>query len=157
MPNKITSAKLLKEFGKGPKSGETDEQRKEKALAVFAAMMNEGRVSVARTISVPRFLPSRVGFAVLSTVNVPYGTHYDASDLAALINEPGIATRNDPAVFAFFSEVEVKLQIAFLKEQGIALKHAREVAQALSNLAGYDLPLVRTETDLLDAEGRLTV
>ncbi|WP_205910722.1 hypothetical protein [Rhizobium sp. MHM7A] len=157
MKGKITSAKLLKGFVNGPKPGETEEQRKEKALAVFAAMMNEGRVTMARTISVPRSLPSRVGHLVCSTVNAPYGTHYDANDLAALINEPGVATRNDPAVFAFFSEVDVKLQVAFLKEYGIGLDHAKSVVHALSALAGYNLPLTQTWPDLLDAEGQPTI
>lgn len=90
-------------------------------------------------------------------MNAPYGTHYDGAHLAALINDPDVAGRNDPTVFAFFSEVDVKLQVAFIKEYGIPLDHAKSVAHTLSTLAGYELPLAQTGSDLLDAEDRPTV
>ena len=157
MKGKITSAKVLMDFGKVPKPGESAEQRKANALAVFAAMMNEGRVTAARTISPPRFRPSRTETLVLSTVNAPYGTHYDGRDLADLIGDPDAANRNAPAVFAFFSEVDPKLQIAFIKEYGLAEDHVKVLVQALSKLAGYNLPLLLTWPDLLDADGRSTV
>ncbi len=157
MKGKITSAKLLSDFGKGPKPGESAEQRKANALAVFAALISEGRVTVARPISVPRFKPSRTETLVLSTVNAPYGTHFDGRDLAALIGAPDAATRNDAAVFAFFSEVDLKLQIAFVKEYRIPEHHVKDVVLALSKLAGYELPLMQTWPDLLDAGGRPTV
>lgn len=157
MKDKITSAKLLRDFGKGPKPGETPEERKANALAVFAAMMSEGRVTVARPISAPRFRPSRTETLVVSTVNAPYGTHLDGRDLADLIASPDAATRSDPAVFAFFSEVDVRLQIAFVKEYGISEHHVRAVVCALSELAGYKLPLMQTWPDLLDAGSQPTV
>lgn len=157
MKGKITSAELLSDFGKGSKPGETPEERKANALAVFAAMMSEGRVTVSRPISAPRFRPSRTETLVLSTVNAPYGTHFDGLGLAALIGAPDAATRNDPAVFAFFSEVDVKLQIAFVKEYDIPEQHIKAVVCALSELAGYKLPLMQTWSDLLDAGARPTV
>jgi hypothetical protein len=88
---------------------------------------------------------------VLSTVNAPYGTHYNATDLADLIRAPNSTGQHNHSVFAFFSEVDVKLQVAFLKEQGISVDHATAVARSLSALAGYDLPLARPHSDLLDA------
>jgi hypothetical protein len=157
MKGKSTSAKLLKEFAKGPKPGESAEQRKANALAVFAAMMSEGRVGVARTISAPSFRPSRVETLVLATVNAPYGTHYDGRDLAALINDPNAATKNDPSVFSFFSEVDLQLQISFLKEYGISSDHVKSVVRSLASLAGYELPLTQTWSDLLDAGDQPTV
>jgi len=151
------SAKLLKAFGKGPLPGETEAQRKEKALGVLAAMLSEGRITKPKTISAPGFKPSRIATLVLSTVNAPYNKCYSSQELAALLAEPETAARHDQAVFAFFSEVDVRLQISFLKEEGISLRHAISVARSLSALAGYDLPLAQAKPNLLDAEGKPNV
>lgn len=157
MKKKVTSANLLSEFGKGPEPGETADQRKEKALGVLATMMSEGRISKQKIVSAPSFRPSRAAMLVLSTVNASYGTHYNAMDLADLIRDPNSASQHNQAIFAFFSEVDIKLQIAFLKEQGISLDQAATVARSLSTLAGYDLPLTRPHSDLLDAGAPPTV
>jgi hypothetical protein len=157
MRKKATSADLLKEFGKGRRPGETDAQRKEKAFGVLAAMMSEGRITNQKIITAPGFRLSRAATLVLTTVNAPYGTHYNAKDLTDLIRQPNATAEPDPAVFAFFSEVDIKLQIAFLQEQSIDLDHASAIARSLSALAGYDLPLACARTDFLDADAPTTV
>ncbi|MNU30371.1 hypothetical protein D3C71_188560 [compost metagenome] len=88
-----------------------------------------------------------VATAVLSTVNAPYGTSLCASDLAAIIGDPSCADRFDPSAFAFFSEVDARLQRAFIIEMGLDFGAALELACRFSELAGYSLPLSPSDDD----------
>lgn len=88
-----------------------------------------------------------VAAAVLSTVNAPYGTALSAEDLAAIIAYPSCADRFDPSAFAFFSEVEARLQRAFIIEMELDFGAALDLARRFSELAGYPLPLSPSEDD----------
>jgi hypothetical protein len=88
-----------------------------------------------------------VATAVLSTVNAPYGTSLSASDLAAIIGDPSCADRFDPSAFAFFSELDARLQRAFIVEMELDFGAALALAQRFSELAGYALPLSPSEDD----------
>ncbi len=88
-----------------------------------------------------------VATAVLSTVNAPYGTSLSAEDLAAIINDPSCADRFDPSAFAFFSEVDARLQRAFIVEMELDFGAAVSLADRFSELAGYPLPLSPSGND----------
>lgn len=82
-----------------------------------------------------------VAAQVLSTVNAPYGTRLTAEQLAGLISDPSSVDRFDASAFAFFSEVDVRLQEAFLAEMKIDRAVAKAIAQRFSELAGFRLAL----------------
>lgn len=86
-----------------------------------------------------------VATAVLSTVNAPYGTSLSASDLAAIIRDPFCVDRFDPSAFAFFSEVDARLQRAFIIVMELDFGAALALARRFSDLAGYALPLSRSD------------
>lgn len=88
-----------------------------------------------------------VASAVLSTVNAPYGTSLSASDLAAILGDPSCADQFDPSAFAFFSEVDARLQRAFIIEMGLDFDAALSLAHRFSELAGYALPLSPSDGD----------
>jgi hypothetical protein len=82
-----------------------------------------------------------VAAKVLSTVNAPYGTSLSAEQLAQRIADPASADVFDASAFAFYSEVDRKLQEAFLVEMKIDMKQAAFIAGKFSKLAGYKLAL----------------
>lgn len=78
---------------------------------------------------------------VLATVNAPYGVSLSAHRLAALIADPKSASGFNAPVFAFFSEVPPALQKQFIKGMGVDAAQVSKVANQLSVLSGYTLPL----------------
>ena len=87
-------------------------------------------------------LTAGVASKVLRTVNAPYGVNLSARELAACITD--LEAMNDaigPTTFAFFSEVAVHLQTAFVSEMGIDLADARKVATHLASKCPYPLAL----------------
>lgn len=83
-----------------------------------------------------------VATQVLSTVNAPYGASVDAHQLAAMIVDPKSASEFVAPVFAFFSEVPPATQQQFIAGMGVDAVKASQVADELSKLSGYALPLV---------------
>lgn len=74
-------------------------------------------------------------------MDASYGTGVTAAELAAKIVDPASATTFDPNVFSFFSEVTEERQRAFMDHMAVDVDSAARVAQAFSELAGFDLPL----------------
>jgi hypothetical protein len=92
-------------------------------------------------MSVIGWMMMNVATQVLSTVNAPYGTGVDAHQLAAMIVDPNSASAFVAPVFAFFSEVPPATQKQFIASMGVDAVKAGQVANALSKLSGYALPL----------------
>ncbi|WP_377288047.1 hypothetical protein [Rhizobium sp. SG2393] len=86
---------------------------------------------------------SALSIAVLSVVNASFGSTLSCSDLAAKLADPTCVDARDPWAFAFFSEVAVADQRAFLMEAAVDQDRAVELATRFSALAGYDLPLAK--------------
>lgn len=82
-----------------------------------------------------------VAIQVLPTVNGPYGANLSAHQLAAMIADLKSACDFVAPVFAFFSEVALPVQKQFIAELGVDPVKAGEVADALSKMSGYTLPL----------------
>jgi hypothetical protein len=82
-----------------------------------------------------------VATQVLTTVNAPYGADVSAHQLAAMIADPKSATDFAAPVFAFFSEVPALTQKQFIEAMGVNVAKAGRVADQLSKLSGYALPL----------------
>jgi hypothetical protein len=78
---------------------------------------------------------------VLVTVNAPHGASVSAHQLAMLIADPKSVTECNAAVFSFFSEIDVSLQKAFINAMGVNEADSSQVAAALAELSGYELPL----------------
>ena len=79
---------------------------------------------------------------VLTAVNGPYGTEVSAHQLAAMIVDSASATNFNAAVFAFFSEVPLRLQKEFMWAMDVDEELASRVADQVSQISGYALPLV---------------
>lgn len=79
--------------------------------------------------------------SVLTTVNAPYGVDLSAHQLAANIVDPASLGTFDAPVFAFFSEVDEKLQHQFIDIMGVDHDQAHWMADQLGAKAGYPLPL----------------
>ena len=80
-----------------------------------------------------------VATSVLATVNAPYGANLSAQQLAAKIVDPDSLDAVDASVFAFFSEVDERLQHQFIELMGIDLKHYHWMADQFAAKAGYNL------------------
>lgn len=81
------------------------------------------------------------GTQVLATVNAPYGANLSAHQLAAMIADPKSASDFVGPVFAFFSEVSLSAQQQFIVDMGVDPAKVSKVANTLSKLSGYALPL----------------
>ena len=92
-------------------------------------------------MSVIGWMMMNVATQVLSTVNAPYGAGVDAHQLAAMIVDPKSASAFVAPVFAFFSEVPPATQKQFIAGMGVDAVKASQVADELSKLSGYALPL----------------
>lgn len=84
---------------------------------------------------------TNVATQVLATVNAPYGASLDAHALAALIADSKSASNFVAPVFAFFSEVPLATQTQFIATMGVDAAKAGAVADQMSKLSGYSLPL----------------
>tara|TARA_R110000772_G_scaffold85923_2_gene180274 strand:+ start:2902 stop:3165 length:264 start_codon:yes stop_codon:yes gene_type:complete len=84
---------------------------------------------------------ANVASLVLATLNAPYGANLTTHQLAALIAEPQSAINFSAPVFSFFSEVSPALQQEFIDEMGADLEKVSVVANLMSKLSGYALPL----------------
>ena len=82
-----------------------------------------------------------VAAKVMSTVSAPYGVLVTAAQLAEKIADIKSADSCDCSVFAFLSEVSLKLQQSFIEEMEVSKDAVVEVARKFSDLAGYKLPL----------------
>ncbi len=82
-----------------------------------------------------------VATSVLATVNAPYGTNLSAHQLAAKIVDPTSLDFFDAPVFAFFSEVNEKLQHQFIDIMGVDHNQVHWMAAQFAIKAGYALPL----------------
>ncbi|MDT7531103.1 hypothetical protein OVY29_20780 [Sphingopyxis sp. SE2] len=78
---------------------------------------------------------------VLTTVNAPYGAAVSAHQLAAMIVDSQSAIDFNAPVFAFFSEVPLQVQKQFMTAMGVNAGLASQVAEQVSELSGYALPL----------------
>ena len=78
---------------------------------------------------------------VLTTVNAPYGAAVSAHQLAAMIVDLKSAIDCNAPVFAFFSEVPLNVQEQFMAAMGVDTSQASQVADKISELSGYTLPL----------------
>lgn len=78
---------------------------------------------------------------VLSTVNAPYGVQLDATALAEQIALTQDVSACTGPVFAFFSEIPLELQLRFIDQSGLEISVMKKIAQDLSEVAGYDMPL----------------
>lgn len=84
---------------------------------------------------------TNVATQVLATVSAPYGVNLSAQQLAALITDPQSASNFVAPVFAFFSEVPLAVQKQFIAAMGVDEAKVSKVADKLSELSGYALPL----------------
>ena len=84
---------------------------------------------------------SRLEAQILATVNGPYGTNVSAQQLAALIADPSCAQACNACAFAFFSEIALATQLAFIAEMNVDPAKVKAVARQFSDMAGYPLPL----------------
>jgi len=84
---------------------------------------------------------TNVATQVLMTVNASYGANLSAQQLAAMIADPKSATSFVAPVFSFFSEVSLPMQKQFIAGMGVDAAKASVVADELSKLSGYALPL----------------
>jgi len=84
---------------------------------------------------------TNVATRVLATVNAPYGAHFSAHQLAAMIVDPKSASEFIAPVFSVFSEVWLPTQKQFISGMGVDAAKASQVADELSKLSGYALPL----------------
>ena len=78
---------------------------------------------------------------VLTTVNAPYGADVSAHQLAAMIVDLKSAIDCNAPVFAFFSEVPLNAQKQFMAAMKVDAIQAGKVADKISELSGYTLPL----------------
>ena len=78
---------------------------------------------------------------VLATVNAPYGAAVSAHQLAAMIVDSQSALDFNAPVFAFFSEVPLQVQKQFMWAMDVNEELASQVAEQVSQLSGYALPL----------------
>lgn len=78
---------------------------------------------------------------VLTTVNAPYGAAVSAHQLAAMIIDSQSAIDFNASVFAFFSEVPLQVQKQFMSAMNVNEQLASQVAEQVSQLSGYALPL----------------
>ena len=78
---------------------------------------------------------------VLTTVNAPYGATVSAHQLAAMIIDSQSAIDFNAPVFAFFSEVPLQVQKQFMWAMNVNEQLASQVAEQVSQLSGYALPL----------------
>lgn len=78
---------------------------------------------------------------ILATVNAPYGASLSAEQLAAKLIDPKSADEYDCSVFAFLSDVSLKLQHEFIAQMGLNKAQVSIVADKFSALAGYKLAL----------------
>lgn len=78
---------------------------------------------------------------VLTTVNAPYGAAVSAHQLAAMIVDLKSAMDFNASVFAFFSEVPLNVQKQFMAAMDVNANQAGQVADKISELSGYALPL----------------
>jgi hypothetical protein len=78
---------------------------------------------------------------VLTTVNAPYGAAVSAHQLAAMIIDSQSAIDFNAPVFAFFSEVPLQVQKQFMWVMNVNEQLASQVAEQVSQLSGYALPL----------------
>jgi hypothetical protein len=85
---------------------------------------------------------SSVTIQVLTTVDAPYGTGLSAPQLADLVvTDPKSASEISAAAFSFFLEVPLATQKKFLKAMGVDEAKASKVADHISKLSGYEMPL----------------
>jgi hypothetical protein len=84
---------------------------------------------------------SKLTAKVLAAVNGPYRSRQSAQQLAALIADPSSALTHNAAAFAFFSEIALAVQLAFIAEMDIDEAKVKAVARQFSHMAGYPLPL----------------
>jgi hypothetical protein len=82
-----------------------------------------------------------VAVKVLSRVNASYRVQVSAEELAAKIVDPESARLSDASVFAFFSEVDPRLQLEFIEAMGVDEVKARHVAALFASRSGFELPL----------------
>lgn len=78
---------------------------------------------------------------VMATVNAPYSAPVTPAQLAAKITDLKSASTCDVAVFAFLSEVSLKLQYEFINEMDLNVAEVAQVASEFSSKAGYKLAL----------------
>ncbi len=78
-----------------------------------------------------------------TTVNALYGRNLSASDLAQSILDHWSAAVADGPTLAFFSEVDLPPQLAFVEEVGLDLETVVRVAKAFAVRSGFDLPFAR--------------
>jgi len=84
---------------------------------------------------------SKLTAQVLATVNGPYRTKQSAHQLAALIANPSSAQAHNAVAFAFFSEIALAVQLAFIAEMDVDEAKVKAVARQFADMAGYPLPL----------------
>lgn len=80
---------------------------------------------------------------VMTTVCTSYGVGPTAEELAEKLIRLRPVEEDDPRVFAFFSEVDLDLQLAFIAAMGVDKASAVAAAKHYAALAGYELPLCR--------------
>ena len=78
---------------------------------------------------------------VLSTVNAPYGASLSACQLAACISDLGEMKKAFGPTFAFYTEVNLEDQLAFIKEMGVSEKDTKTVAQHIAGKVPYPIAL----------------
>lgn len=85
--------------------------------------------------------PHKATTLVLCQVNAPYSRNVTAGDLAHALSSLDAAWEQIGAVYAFLTEVDADVQLAFMQAHGVDRKAAAEVADALSLRSGADLRL----------------
>lgn len=76
---------------------------------------------------------------LLTTVNAPYKTQLDASELAAALKDGDVALGQ---VSSFFTEIDVETQMAFAAQYGISSDTLAEVAGSFQVWSGQSVALV---------------
>lgn len=82
-----------------------------------------------------------VAVKVLSRVNASYQVQVTAEALATKIVDPDSARLSDASAFAFFSEVDPRLQLEFIEAMGVDEVKARQVAALFVSRSGFELAL----------------
>ena len=78
---------------------------------------------------------------ISTTIDAPYGVGVSASQLAEAITDLDTAKTLISSVLAFFSEVSVSLQSAFIDEMNLDIEAVKQVAIEFQDLAGYPMAL----------------
>lgn len=78
---------------------------------------------------------------VLSTINAPYCAQLDAATLAQALSSPATADVYLGPVYAFFTELPVETQTAFVEACHLDVRDVQAVATHVANEFGHDIPL----------------